>query len=89
MADSSETTYQQCAKIKLDRQVSSRDTANAEKVLFMREAAISFLKYIGEENGNKLECSVSQKLHNPLELPHLKADAMFHYVYYDLQNQLA
>ena len=89
MADSSEATYyQQCAKIKLDRQVGSRyfvTAANARKVLFMREAAISFLKYTGEENGNKLERSVFQKLQDPIELAHLKADAiMFHHVYCDL-----
>ena len=89
MADSSEAAYyQQCAKIKLDRQVGSRyfvTAANAGKVLFMQEAAISFLKYTGKENGNKLERSVFQKLQNPLELVHLKADAiMFHHVYCDL-----
>ena len=89
MADSSEATYyQQCAKIKLDRQVGSRyfvTAANAGKVLFMREAAISFLKYTGKENGNKLERSVFQKLQDPIELAHLKADAiMFHHVYCDL-----
>ena len=89
MADSSEATYyQQCAKIKLDRQVGSRyfvTAANAGKVLFMWEAAISFLKYTGKENGNKLEHSVFQKLQDPLELAHLKADAMFHHVYCDLE----
>ena len=59
--------------------------ANAGKVLFMREAAISFLKYTRKENGNELERSVFQKLQNPLELAHLKADAiMFHHVYCDL-----
>ena len=55
----SEATYnQQCGKMKLDRQVSSRyfvTAANAGKVLFLREAAISFLKYSGKEKGNKLE----------------------------------
>lgn len=52
------TYYQQCGKMKLDRQVSSRyfvTAANAGKVLFLREAAISFLKYTGKEKGNKLE----------------------------------
>ena len=40
---------------------------------------------IHRENGNKLECSVFQKLQDPLELAHLKADAiMFHHVYCDL-----
>jgi len=87
--DSSEATYyQQCAKIKLDRQVGSRyfvTAANAGKVLFLREAAISFLKYMGKEIGNKLEQSVFQKLQDPLELAHLKVDAiMFHHVYCNL-----
>jgi E1A/CREB-binding protein len=89
MADSSEATYyQQCAKIKLDRQVGSRyfvTAANAGKVFFMREAAIRFLKYTGKENGNKLERTVFQKLQDSLELAHLKADALlFHHVYCDL-----
>ena len=77
--------YQQCAKIKLDRQVGSRyfvTAANAGKVFFLREAAISFLKYTGKEKGNKLQQSVFQKLQDPLELAHLKVDAiMFHHVY--------
>ena len=40
--------------------------AKAGKVLFLREAAISFLEYTGKENGNKLEQSVFQKLQDPL-----------------------
>lgn len=50
---------------------------------FLRKAAIGFLKYIGKENGNKLEQSVFEKLHDPLELAYLKADAiMFHHLTY-------
>ena len=79
------TYYQQCGKVKLDRQVGSRyfvTAANAGKVLFLREAAISFLKYTGKEKGNKLEQSVFRKLQDPQELAHLQVDAvMFHHVY--------
>ncbi len=85
-SDPSEATYyQQCATIKLDRQVGSRyfvTAANAGKVYFLREASICFLRYIGKESGNKLEQSVIQKLQDQVELAHLKADAiMFHHVY--------
>lgn len=80
--------YQQCTEVRMERQVGSRyfvTAANAGKVLFLREAAISFLKYTGKEKGNKLEQSVFQKLQDPLELVHLKADAiMFHHVYCNL-----
>jgi hypothetical protein len=44
--------YEKCKKIRLDRQVGSRyfvTASNAGKVLFLREAAISFLKYSGKE----------------------------------------
>ena len=89
LCNSSEANYyQQCEKIKLDRQVGSRyfvTAANSGKILVLREAAISFLKYAGKEKGNKLEQSVFQKLQDPLELAHLKADAtMFHHVYCNL-----
>ena len=63
--------YQQCTKIKLERQVGSRyfvTAANAGKILFLKDAANSFLKYVGKEKGNKLEQSVFQKLQDPLEL---------------------
>ena len=84
----STTYYQRCAEIKLDRQVGSRyfvTAANAGKILFLREAAISFLKYMGKETGNKLEQSVFQKLQDPFELAHLNADAiMFHHFYSNL-----
>lgn len=80
--------YQQCAKVRLERQVGSRyfvTAANAGKILFLRDAAINFFKYTGKEKGNKLEQSVLQKLKDPLELAHLKADAvMFHHVYSNL-----
>ena len=80
--------YQQCTKIRLDRQVGSRyfvSAANVGKVLFLREAAISFLKYIRKDKGNKLEQSVFEKLQDSETVAHLKADAiMLHHVYCNL-----
>ncbi len=82
------TYYDQCLKIKLDRQVGSRyfvTAANASKIIFLREAAIDFLNYSGKDKGNKLECSVFEKLQDQDELAHLTADAiMFHHVYSNL-----
>ena len=72
----------------MDRQVGSRyfvTAANSGKVLFLRQAAIHFLTFTGKVKGNKLEQSVYQKLHDPRELAHLKADAiMYHHVYSNL-----
>lgn len=68
--------YQQCAKVKLERQVGSRyfvTAVNAGKVLFLKDAAISFLRYTGKEKGNKLEQSVFQKLQDPLELAQVES----------------
>ena len=80
--------YEQCAKVKLDRQVGSRyfvTAANAGNILVFREAAISFLEYTGKNNGNKLERSVYDKLQDLEELALLKADAvMFHHIYCNL-----
>lgn len=71
--------------MKLDRQVGSRyfvTASNAGKILFLREAALNFLQYTGKNSGNKLECEVFKKLQDPVELSHLKVDAlMFHHVY--------
>lgn len=76
--------YDQCLKIKLDRQVGSRyfvTAANAAKILFLRQAALDFLAYTGKDKGNKLETSVYLMLQDPVELAHLTADAiMFHHV---------
>ena len=80
--------YEQCLKIRLQRQVGNRyfvTAANATKILFLCEAATDFLVYSGKDKGNKLECSVFQKLQDPVELAHLTADAiMFHHVYSNL-----
>ena len=91
-SDSSQSSeagyYQKCKQIKMDRQVGSRyfvTAANSGKILFLRQAAIDFLSFTGKEKGNKLEQTVSQKLHEPAELAHLRADAiMFHHVYFNL-----
>ena len=64
-SSSSEASYyQQCAEVKMKRQVGSRyfvTAANSGKVLFLKEAAISLLKYTRKEKGNKLEQSVFKK----------------------------
>ena len=72
----------------LDRQIGSHyfvTAANAGKILYLKEAAVEFLKYIGRESGNKLEKDVGMKLQDCNELAVLKADAlMFFHVYADL-----
>ena len=81
--------YAACSKVSLDRQVGSRyfvTAHNACKILFLIPAACKFLDHTGKStDGNRLECDVYQKLHDPDELSRLKADAlMFHHVYADL-----
>ena len=71
------------------RQVGSRyfvSAANAAKILFLKDAAIEFLKFTGKERaGNTLECDVFAKLHDSAELAPLKADSlMYYHVYGDL-----
>ena len=85
---SSSVYYRNCLNVKLERQVGSRyfvTAANAGRVLFLKDAAINFLRYTRKDTGNKLEQSVFQKLKDPLELAHLQADAvMFHDIYSNL-----
>ena len=80
--------YLMCSKIRLERQVGNRffvTAANALKVLYLSEAAVSFLKYTGKDCGNKLEREVFRKLQDPEELCNLKADGlMFYHIYADL-----
>ena len=80
--------YQSCIKVKLERQVGNRyfvTAANALRVLYLSEAALSFLRYTGKDCGNKLESEVYKKLQDPEQLSHLKADGlMFYHVYADL-----
>ena len=80
--------YENCMKVQLDRQVGSRyfvTASNAGKVLFLRDAAVHFLEFTGRNEGNKLEQSLCQKLHDLDVLSQLRADAiMFHHVYSNL-----
>ena len=80
--------YKLCTNVVLDRQIGNRyfvSAANAGKILYLKEAAVEFLKYIGRESGNKLEKDVGSKLQDCNELALLKADAlMFFHVYADL-----
>ena len=83
------TYYQLCSSITLDRQVGNRyfvTAANAAKIVFLRDAAVEFLKYTGKDKkGNKLEKDVYAKLLNPTETVQLKVDAlMYYHVYADL-----
>ena len=85
-SDPSEAAYyMHCKRIKLNRQVGSRyfvTAANSGKVLYLRKAAIDFLSFTGKQQGNKLEQTVFEKLHEPSELVFLRADAiMFHHIY--------
>ena len=81
--------YQACQNVTLRRQVGSRyfvSAANAAKILFVKDAAIEFLKFTGKyKKGNKLERNVFAKLNDSVELAHLKADSlMYYHVYGDL-----
>ena len=80
--------YQACSKVHLHRQVGSRyfvSTTNGCKILFLKDAAIEFLKFSGKDCGNRLECDVYTKLQDSIELAHLKADSlMYYHVYGDL-----
>ena len=78
-------------KVNLHRQVGSRyfvSAANVTKIVFLKDAAIEFLKFTGKDTaGNKLERDVFAKLHDSIELDHLKADSLMHYHEYgDLYN---
>lgn len=80
--------YQTCSKVKLHRQVGSRyfvAAANGCKILYLKKAAIDFLKFTGKDKGNRLEREVFAKLHDMEELAHLQADAlMYYHIYGDL-----
>ena len=82
------TYYNLCASVTLDRQVGNRyfvTAANANKILFLKDAAIDFLDYSGKSIGNKLEKDVYAKLHDESEIIQLRVDAlMFYHVYADL-----
>ena len=88
LSEDSREYYQYCAKVNLHRQVGSRyfvSASNAAKILFLREAAVQFLKFTGKDKGNKLETEVYHKLLDVNEITKLQADAlMFFHVYADL-----
>ena len=80
--------YRSCAVVKLDRQVGSRyfvSAANAAKIVFLADAAMSFLKYTGKDTGNKLEVDLLAKLQDKNEITQLRADGlMYFHVYADI-----
>jgi hypothetical protein len=87
--DEERAYYQACSNVNLHRQVGSRyfvSAANAGKILFLKDAAMEFLKFTGKDTGgNKLERDVFAKLHDSAELAHLQADSlMYYHVYGDL-----
>ena len=88
LTDEVTSYYKSCINVVLDRQIRSRyfvTAANASKIVYLRDAAVEFLKYTGRESGNKLEKDVGHKLQDCNELAALKADAlMFFHVYADL-----
>ena len=88
LSEKSRQYYKCCINIKLERQIGSRyfvTAANASKIIFLKEAAVHFLKYTGKNVGNKLEREVYTKLQDSMELAQLSADAfMFYHVYADL-----
>ena len=88
LSNGSQEYYQSCARVNLDRQIGSRyfvTAANATKIVFLREAAVHFLKYTGRDAGNKLERDLYAKLLDTTEVAQLKADGlMFYHVYGDL-----
>lgn len=87
-AGEQQTYYRNCSKVRLHRQVGSRyfvSAANACKILYLRNAAIEYLKFTGKDAGNKLERDVLCKLQDAVELSYLKADSlMYYHIYGDL-----
>ena len=77
--------YHNCSEVTLERQIGSRyfvTAANVMRIIFLREAAIEFLKYTGREEGTKLEKGVYEKLIDDNQMAILKVDAlMFYHVY--------
>ena len=80
--------YHNCSEVTLERQIGSRyftTAANAMRIIFLREAAIEFLKYTSREEGTKLQKEVYEKLIDDNQMALLKVDAlMFYHVYSDL-----
>ena len=58
---------------------------NACKILYLRHAAIEYLKFTGKDAGNKLERELLLKLQNTVEVSHLRVDGI---MYYDVYGHL-
>lgn len=77
--------YRNCSNVRLHRQIGSRyfvSAANACKILYLRNAAIEYLKFTGKDAENKLERDVMCKLQDPIKLAYLKADSLMYIVYH-------
>ena len=86
--DDDRAYVQACSEVRMHRQVGSKyfvAAANGCKILFLKDAAVEFLKFTGKDCGNKLERDVFTKLQDSIELAHLKVDSlMYYHVYGDL-----
>ena len=59
--------------------------SNTAKAVFLKDAAVAFLKFTGRYKGNKLEREECSKLHDDDEMAGLKADGlMLYHMYADL-----
>ena len=80
--------YHACGNVTLERQIGSRyfvTASNASKVLFLKDAALEFLKFTGKDTGNKLERDLYNKLLDHNEISQLRVDGlMYYHVYADL-----
>ena len=87
---------QACSEEHMHRQLGSRyfiAAANGCKILYLKDAAIDFLKFTGKDCGNRLKRDVFKKLQDSIVLAHLKADSlMYYHVYVETftcsQNQM-
>ena len=88
LSEESRVYYSSCSSVTLARQIGSRyfvSAANAAKIIFLKNAALHFLKYMGKDTGNKLERDIYMKLLDSTEITQLIADGlMFYHVYADL-----
>ena len=83
--------YRSCTTVNLHRQVGSRyfvSASNAVKIVFLKEAAIHFLKYTGKATGNKLDADVYAKLLDSNEIAKLRADGLMYFHVYANQSQM-
>lgn len=78
--DSERSYYKSCLGVSLERQIGNRYFVTATKILFLKKAAVEFLKYTGKKvNGNNGT--------QPIAIALLRIDGiMFYHVYADLVN---